>query len=209
MTEQLKEIRTILMGRTIPGESGRLTAVRKGEFHFSTGLGDGAAAVRILGVCRKSTVFDTELSPEEATKIAWVRMMDLGRCLELRCQAETAACFIRYILTRPAVLTFRYIDGVPTLTAWAGRGMTGWISVRRALAAFEKDLTPELTPTDEKAPSLPELAKKEKKRRRKADRQENDTKPDEDEPTGDEPAGDEPDGAESPEGDAAEGDAAE
>ena len=38
------------------------------------------------------------------------------------------------------VLTFRFIDGTPVATAWAGRTLGGLLSIRRALHAFADEL---------------------------------------------------------------------
>ena len=91
-------------------------------------------------------------------------MRQIGRGLSLREQPEAAACLIRYVLTRPAVLTFRYTDGIPVLTAWTGRGLLGWISLRRALAAFARHAPKTLKVSDRE---LPKETKKKKPRKEK------------------------------------------
>ena len=75
-------------------------------------------------------------------------MRKLGRILYLREQPETAACLLRYVMTRPAVLTFRYEEDQPMLTAWTGRGLFGWVSRIRAIRAFERGLSEELRPAE-------------------------------------------------------------
>ena len=167
MTVELKEIRSVLLGRTTLTEDGRITPVQKGEFHISAGVGDGAGAVRILGIAHRSCCFETKLKRESVNEKAKVCMKEIGRSVLLHQQPETAACLIRYVLTRPAVLTFRYIDDVPTLTAWAGRGIAGWLSLRRAIGAFERSLPEEITRSDREPPALPECVKDEKKKKRR------------------------------------------
>ena len=53
------------------------------------------------------------------------------------------------------------MDEQPVVTAYAGRSLTGWISILRALASFERQLPEEITISAEKVP-------KEKRRERKA-----------------------------------------
>lgn len=70
-------------------------------------------------------------------------------------------------LLTPALLTFRYMKGVPVLTAWAGRGLTGWISRRRALRAFSARLPESIKISEKQAPAVePHKEKKQKKSRR-------------------------------------------
>ena len=169
MTKEKKEIRSILLGRILLTEDGKMTSVGKGDFYLPVGVSDGASAVRFLGIARKARVYRSTLSREETLQTGQRLMLDLGRALVLREQPETAACFIRYLATRPAVLTFRYVEDQLVLTAWAPRGLTGRISLRRALASFERRLPGEITRTDEKPPEEPKKAKQEKKKAGRGD----------------------------------------
>ena len=104
-------------------------------------------------------------------------MFEIGRGLILREQPEAAACLIRYILTRPVVLAFRYIDNVPVLTARTGRGLTGWISIRRAIKAFNEELPEGVKASDKAAPKNSGDTEKEKKKKKKTkDRDKEDSK---------------------------------
>jgi len=147
--EQEKEIKSALLGKTVLADDGRITTLEPG-FHLSPGVGDGAGAVRLLGIYHKQQFFETKLSEAKTLKAARFAMQNIGRGLLLREQPETPACLIRYLLTRPVVLTFTYEDGVPTLTGWTGRGATGWISLRRAFYTFTDELPDGITV---KAPS--------------------------------------------------------
>ena len=105
-------------------------------------------------------------------------MFHSGRRLTLVEHPETAACFIRYVLTRPAVITVEVRDGVPVVTAWSARGLTGWISTRRALHTFAAHLPEGVSLSKEKAPAAADEEKtrrekrKEKKAAKKAAREE-------------------------------------
>ena len=165
MTDEKKEIRTILLGKTVPDGNGKLTSAARGEIRLPIGVGDGAGAVRFFGVARKAVRYETELGEEKALAAAELTMRDIGRGLSLREQPDAAACLIRYVITRPAVLTFRFVEGAPVLTAWTGRGLTGWISLRRALSAFRQAAPDKLRPTGGEAPEEREEEKEKKKDR--------------------------------------------
>jgi flagellar biosynthesis GTPase FlhF len=67
--------------------------------------------------------------------------------------------------------TFRYIDGVPVLTAWCGRSIMGLVSMRRALKDFNdelKEMTDDITVSEEKAPKPENTEKKDKQSRKEA-----------------------------------------
>ena len=168
------EIKRVLMGRAILAQDGRLIAIPAGTLMKTPiGIGDGAAAVGILGLSRRVRRYETKDGRARINKAVTTSMQNIGRGLILNEQPEAAACLIRNVLTRPAVLVFTWEDGTPTLTAWTGRGLTGWISLRRAIKAFEKGLPDTMTP-DEVKPSEEDKklrkAKKEEKKRQKAAR---------------------------------------
>ena len=179
--EGKREIRRALLGKTTPMEDKRLTVLPEGEYRF-LGVGDGASTVFLFGVTHRSCCYETRLGEAQALKAAAKSMEDIGRTLALQDQPRVSACLIRYLLTQPAVLTFELEGGVPVLTAWAGRSLTGWISVRRALAAFEKHMPKEFRLSDRKPPmekSEAEAQKKkaEKKKEKQDKRKKNAEKP--------------------------------
>lgn len=165
MKKEKKEIRDVLMGKTVLDEDGCLTTLEPGMFRVPQGVMDGAGGVFLLGIARRSRVYETAYSREDTLAWADQRMMELGRVVRLRTQPDTAACRIRYVLTRPAMLTFRFVGGQAVLTAWAGRGLTAWISLGRALRAFEQQLPEGIRPSRE---ALPREKKERKDRGRKA-----------------------------------------
>ena len=140
-----EEIRRVLLGRVAPGPDGWLIPIPKGEFVLPVGIADGAGAVRFLGMTRRVRRYGTKRGRTWVLATAGKAMEDLGRGVSLQEQPEAAACLIRYVLTRPAVLVFGYEDGAPTLTAWTGRGLTGRLSLRRAIRAFERGLPEDMT----------------------------------------------------------------
>ncbi len=149
MTETELEIREALMGNTIPMEKGHLRTMGPDDYRLPIGVADGANAVRFLGVRQNSKVLLTELKPAELDRAVRKSMHKVGRSLLLLGQPDIPACLIRYVLTRPAIITVRYIDDVPVVTSWAARGATGWISNLRALASFKKQLPDSISFADD------------------------------------------------------------
>lgn len=164
------EIKRVLMGKAVLAEDGRLVAVPAGVWMPTPiGIGDGAGAVRFLGVTGRVRTYATKNGRERVMAIAKKSMQNVGRSLALNEQPEAVACLIRYVLTRPAVLVFTYVDGVPTLTAWAGRGLTGRLALRRAIRAFEVGLPDTMVAAEGKLKKeeKPPKEKKEKKEKKK------------------------------------------
>ena len=163
-----KEIKRALLGKIEPTADGRLTVCPVGQL-WTLGVGDGATAVRLLGVARRARCYETKQGEAKVLKTAADCMLHVGRALVLQEQPQTPACLCRYLLTRPVVLTFRFEEGVPVLTAWTGRGLTGWISQRRAIRAFEAHLPDAIKLSDRKPPKdkKEEKPPKEKKAKKK------------------------------------------
>ena len=175
MNDAEKEIRSILLGRTLMLEDGRLAVPQKGDFYLSGGVTDGAEAVRFLGMAKKSQVFETVRKEFDVRVTIQKMLQNMGRGVVLYEQPEARSCLIRYVLTKPVLLTFDYVEGVPVLTAWAPRTITGLISIRRALRKFNKDLPDGIAVTGKEAPDTPEgesdKAKKAAKEEKKAAKQ--------------------------------------
>ena len=158
--KEKKEIRDVLLGKTVLAEDGRLTVPEPGTLFLPRGVTDGAGAVRFLGIRGKERRYVTEADESALMASVLEFMRGVGHGLYLREQPDAAACLIRYLLTRPAVLTFRYEDGQPTATAWSGRGFLGWISRLRAVGALERALS------DVLSYAVPEDAEKQRRRSR-------------------------------------------
>lgn len=183
-----KEIRRALCGRIEPAADGRLQVLPAGDLRI-LGVGDGADAARLFGVMRRGRVYASKSGRAKVTQLVQKGMQNIGRGLILSEQPETLACRIRYILTPPVVLTFRYEQDAPTLTAWTGRSLLGLISLRRAINALEKQLPEELRLTRAKAPKEP---KEQKEKKRKEPKKEESKDPEEPETEAVEPDGGEP-----------------
>ena len=138
MRKDKKEIRNLLLGKAVVDEEGRLVTPEAGTFRVPNGIADGAGAVRFLGVSGKTQCYESDLSEEELADRAAECMRSIGRGVYLRQHPDAAACLIRYVLTRPALLVFRRVEGLGVLTAWTGRGIMSWASRLRAIRAFER-----------------------------------------------------------------------
>lgn len=159
-----KEIKRALCGRVQPAEDGRLQVLPANDRRI-LGVGDGAVSVRLFGVMRRSRCYETGSGRSEVTRLAKKSLQNMGRGLVLREQPDTTACLIRYLLTPPVIVTFRYERDTPVLTVWAGRSPMGWLSLLRALRAFEKQLPEELRQSGKKPPKE-EKEKGQKKRKK-------------------------------------------
>lgn len=164
--EERKEIRRALSGRLEPAEDGRLR-VLPADDHRILGISDGADAARLFGVMCRSHCYETRSGRGTVTQLAKKSMQRIGRGLLLSEQPETPACLIRYLLTPPVLVTFRYEGDVPTLSVWAGRSLLGWISLRRAIRSFEKQLPEELRQSGKKPPKQKKEKKEPKEKKQK------------------------------------------
>ena len=165
MRKDKKEIRNLLLGKMVLDEDGKLVTPPAGTFRVPQGVTDGAGSVRLFGITGKARRYETDLSEEAMMEAAAEAMRDMGRALRLREQPDAAACLIRYVMTRPAVLVFRYMEGSPVLTVWTGRGITGWASRLRVFRSFEQLLSEDIRRSLEEVPEEPK--KKERRRKRK------------------------------------------
>ena len=165
MTETEREIRKIFLGRTILMDDGKLSVAGPDDIWIASGVSDGALGIRILGVGHKAVSLQTSLGEEETKEKIQKAMKDIGRGLFLPSQPEVIGCLLRFVLTKPAILTFTYREGVPVLTVWAGRGATAWLARKRALSRLKKKLPEEITYTEDAAPEEPQEEKAPKKKR--------------------------------------------
>ena len=168
MRKDKKEIRNLLLGKAVVDEEGRLVTPEAGTFRVPNGIADGAGAVRFLGISGKTRCYESDLSEEEIMARAEECMRGIGRGVYLRQHPDAAACLIRYVLTRPALLVFRWVEGRGVLTAWTGRGIMSWASRLRAISAFEKPMAEALRLSLEPPPEEESEEKKHRRKRKKA-----------------------------------------
>ena len=178
MKKDKKEIRNLLLGKAVVDEEGRLVTPEAGTIRVPNGIADGAGAVRFLGVSGKTQYYETDLSEEEIMARAREHMRNSGRGVFLRQHPDAAACLIRYVLTRPALLVFRWVEGQGVLTAWTGRGIMSWASRLRAIRAFERSMGDVIRYSTARPPEEePEAKKNGRRKRKKASPEEAQTPP--------------------------------
>ena len=165
--KEKKEIKKLLLGRTVLDEEGRLVTPEAGTIRVPTGIADGAGAVRFLGVSGRVRCYESDLSGEELVEHVKGCMANLGRSVRLRQRPEAVACLIRYVLTKPVILSFRFVEGRGILTAWTGRGLTCRLSQNRAIRAFENPLA-DLLRISAEPPPEDETEEKGRRQRKKS-----------------------------------------
>jgi len=171
MMQWKREIRDILLGRIAVNEQNMLCTPGSDSLRLPLGIGDGVVSVRLLGLRSRCRACRSSAEQRDTLERVRARMEDIGRAVYLREQPEAAACLIRYVLTRPALLVFRYTDDGPVLAAWTGGGLTSWISRLRAFHSFGKSMPKGLEITERKV----RLETKEKKQRGKRTRKKTQT----------------------------------
>ena len=153
-----REIRDILLGRTKLLPDGRMAALTDEDRMVPIGVVDGASLVRVFGVSKRSKVIETTFSRKHVLQDAKLCLRNIGRMLELSEPPETAACFVRYYLTRPVVVTIRFEEEQekPEATVYTARSLLCFLSLLRAMKDIEKALP--------KGMAFPEKKKKESER---------------------------------------------
>ena len=167
MKKEQKEIKRLLLGRMVLDEAGRLVTPEAGTIRIPTGIADGAGAVRFLGVSGRVRCYESDLSEEELMEHVKGCMANLGRGVRLRQRPEAFACLIRYVLTKPVILSIRCVEGRGILTAWTGRGLTCRLSQNRAIRAFEHPLA-DLLRISAEPPPEDETEEKGRRQRKKS-----------------------------------------
>ena len=161
-----REIRSLIMGKTLLTDEGMLQAKDPGMILVSQGVVDGAGAVCFLGIKEIRFLYETDLEERALLENARKAMRKMGRAVSLREQPEVPACLIRYVLTGPAVLIFRDRQGKLELTAWSARGLMGFLARRRAVSAFERALGESIRPAQLKEGPGGKTGKRSPKRQR-------------------------------------------
>ena len=155
----------------MPREDGTLAVLSAGMIMPTPiGIGDGAAETWLFGLKRRVRRYVTKDKRDRVAAVAKKAMQNTGRGVILSEQPEAVACLVRYILTRPAMLVFSFENDIPTLTAWTGRGLTGWISLRRAIRTFEESLPDTMVPDEQNISKVEKQKAKEEKQKAKEEK---------------------------------------
>lgn len=147
--DRKSEIKSILLGNMTLDTQGNFNA---GGSSWVTpfGIADGASETIMFGVKHKRYLYKTDYkNNQQAIYKASKTMSDIGRTLSLATVPNAAACYIKHILFRPVVLVFEEAersDGSKGLElhAYSGRALLTFISIRRAVSKFNKELPEEI-----------------------------------------------------------------
>ena len=135
-----KEIKEALLGSLIPSD-GRLQVSTNRWAKYRAGMQDGYDKVRIFGVMSRKRWYLSRKNAKQIRELAVKGMQNMGRMMELSSAPELEAVYCSYLLNNPAILTFqRNQDGTIELTAYSGRGFSGWVSCFRTLNRFQKEV---------------------------------------------------------------------
>lgn len=135
-----KEIKEALLGSLIPSD-GRLQVSTNRWAKYRAGMQDGYDKVRFFGVMSRKRWYLSRKNAKQIRELAVKGMQNMGRMMELSSAPELEAVYCSYLLSNPAILTFqRNQDGTIELTAYSGRGFSGWVSCFRTLNRFQKEV---------------------------------------------------------------------
>ena len=139
MNEIKKEIKEALLGDLVTTEDGRLAVSFTRIAKYRNGLGDGYDKVMLFGVMCRRRWYLSRKGGKQLRDLVVKGMQDMGRMMRLSSNPNMEAVYCTYLLNNPAILTFSHgKDGVIEITAYSGRGLSGWLACFRTLNKFQK-----------------------------------------------------------------------
>lgn len=151
MDNQTREIRQILLGRTMWTQDGCLEALQKGQRIRFQGMGNGWGAVHFLGIARRERTY--QLPANTPAKLAAELLNRMGRPVRLAEQPKVSACLCRYLMSAPVLLTAEREGNQLRLSAFTAKGALSALICLRALNTFEKGLPETVKPVEQKEPN--------------------------------------------------------
>ena len=148
--DRKRELKHILLGSYFTLDDGRM-ASGGGKWISPLGVGDGAGHVLLLGIKDKRYRYNSRFKRSQQALYAAAKAMgNIGRSLALECAPDAVSCYIKSVLFRPVVLIFEEVvleDGSSHLElhAYCGRSLFSFLSVRRAVSQFDKELPDNLS----------------------------------------------------------------
>ena len=140
--EKLKEVKNLLIGKMVRGESGNMTAA-DGTASMPFGFRDGAMRVLLLGVSRRAYPMETSFrNSTQAIYHTRKSMHDIGRVVDMVSAPGAAVCYVSSFFFRPVVLMLEETDTEQQLVlrAFCGRSPLAFIAARRAVSRLIKVL---------------------------------------------------------------------
>lgn len=151
----IREIREVLLGNIVMGADKRMI-VSRAVFGNPWGLNDGAPETIVFGVAQRTYVYHAPFREYARSRYAVEKMLGkIGKAVHLETAPEHAVCLIGSVFFRPVVLEFterRDENGEQemALYAYSGRTLFSLLSIRRAVAVFEKHLPDRVERSDRK-----------------------------------------------------------
>lgn len=148
MDNRTREIRQVLLGRTVWTQDGFLKVRQKGQHMGFQGVGNGWAAVRFLGISHRERLYRLPANaPKKLTEELLYRM---GRPLQLEEQPKAVACLCRYLMSAPVLLIAEREENLLRVSAYTARGLLSPLAHLRTLNSFEKGLPETVKPVEER-----------------------------------------------------------
>ncbi len=143
--DRKRELKHILLGSYFTLEDGRM-ASGGGKWMSPLGLGEGAGSTIFLGVKAKRYRYNTRLKSNRQALFAVSKAMsNIGRAIALDCAPDALACYVKSLVYRPVILVFEEVtlednSTYLELNAYSGRSPLAFISIRRTVSKFDKEL---------------------------------------------------------------------
>ena len=135
-----KEIKQALLGDMISVD-GRLVTSGKWTTKYRFGFRDGFDRVLFLGVMSRKRWYRSKKSEKQLKAVAIKAMQDMGRMMYLQSDLSLEAVYCTYLMNQPSILTFSQGTNGIEVTAFSGRGISGWIAILRTLNRFQKGMS--------------------------------------------------------------------
>ena len=134
---RLKEVRKALLGNLEIGEDSRLVPVTGPNLNW-WGTADGSFGTRLFGIAEKRVLYTSKQGETATVYNAAKAMENIGRGIAFETVYAGAACILRHLLFRPVVLIFEADEEEGyVLTAYCGRDILTYSSIKRAIKLFE------------------------------------------------------------------------
>lgn len=140
-----REIKKILMGRSMRNEEGWLVALPEDARMVFNGVVSGAGAVHFRGLAVRSKVLQVPQDGEQAFQAALGAIETMGVPVDLEYQPDALCCLRRYFFGKPVLLMAVY-GGYGQVTAWAytGKRLLAGMACGRTLREFTKKINAQL-----------------------------------------------------------------
>lgn len=148
MDARMKEIRRILLGRYAISADGRISAGEQGGSRVIQGFSAGWGSLHIFGISKKNRKcrLTGNVGKEKLAEL----MKTMGRAVDLEEDPESAACLCDFKMTAPVLLTASSKGDTVEICAYTARDGFSWLTTRRAINRFVKNLTCKKGKTEKK-----------------------------------------------------------